>query len=103
MIINRSCEYGKKNEEMRKKLKKQGFVSSVEISGNLNYYGFYKDTIHPYIEPSKLFREMKKYCENSKDFDCIRLNIDGTIKYWYREDQVKELIHLIKMKNHKND
>lgn len=96
MIINKSCEYGKKNELLRKKLNKQGYVSSVGISFNLDFYGFYKA---PYVKQEQLFKEMKKYCENSKKFDCIRLNIDGTIKYWYKADQVKELISIIKIKN----
>ena len=96
MIIKKSCEYGKKNELLRKKLKKQGFISSVEISSNLDFYEFYK---YPHIKQEKLFKEIKKYCEKSHKYDCVRLNIDGTIKYWYKENQVKELIRIVKKSN----
>jgi len=88
MINIEKCDYGPENLLKRKELKKRGYISSVELSRNYSAYGV------PMIE-SNQFRKMKRFCRKSEKYHCIALTISGTVKNWYRKDQVREIIKAI--------
>lgn len=60
-------------------LKKDGWISSVEISRMERFSKIDK-------------RKMWKLCEGSKEFDCLKIDANGSIKYWYKRDKLDEML-----------
>lgn len=86
MIESRkSIAFGSERAKEIRDLKKDGWISSVEISRMERF--------------SKIIpRKMWKLCEGSKEFDCLKIDANGSIKYWYRRDKLDEMLKFLEKK-----
>lgn len=83
MIIDEYCIFGESNKNKRRELNKKGYISSVELSKYNNEFGIQK--------PAKNnLKHMREFCKTSEIYDCIRFNVSGTIKYWFKLNQIKK-------------
>jgi len=82
MISKERCAYGAENKLKRTELKRRGYVSGVALSKKSLVTGYQ-------------LTKMKRLCSNSEKYNILELNISGTIKNYYKESQVKEIINQI--------
>ena len=85
MISIEKCNYGKDNENKRKELINRGYISSVMISKHSEKYGIPNPV-------GSMLRKFKKLCEYNDIYHCIELHISGTIKNWFKESQITDMV-----------
>lgn len=76
-------------EVQRASLRKQGFVSSVWVSGNARY----PDGTSASPRAMTLLRRL---AERSPDYHAVYLSVDGGGKYWYYKGQVNAMLELVR-------
>lgn len=77
-----SLDYKQRAKEIRK-LKKDGWVSSVKIARMEEFREI----------PMRKLREL---CKKSDKFIALRINVSGTTKLWYRESDLNAMLEEIK-------
>ncbi|MFW9899678.1 MAG: hypothetical protein ACFFDY_00140 [Candidatus Thorarchaeota archaeon] len=89
MILEEYCIFRKNNKDKRKELNEKGWISSVKLSRFSSEFSI----------PNPIdynLKRMREFCKTSRIYDCIKLNISGTIKYWFKKDQIKNILEGIK-------
>jgi len=88
MITTEKCSYIQTElKKKRKELKERGYVSSVAIAGMLNCH-------IEIVDRRRLFEDMKKVVQKSESVHGILLDIFGTTKMYYKENEWKEIIEM---------
>jgi hypothetical protein len=83
MIKNiKSNTIGSERAKEIRQLKKDGWISSVEIS---RMERFRK------IKPN----DMIKLCKDSKEFNCLKIDVHNSIKYWYKHEQLDAILKVL--------
>ena len=77
-------------EKTRKMLWHGGFISSVEVGRRLRHY-----ELDSSVPIEKCMAEMAIVAKYSAEFETVRLNIEGTIKHWYKKTQLKALVDIV--------
>ncbi|MCK5600883.1 hypothetical protein KAR91_03380 [Candidatus Pacearchaeota archaeon] len=74
--------YGKERAKEIRQLKKDGWVSSVEISR--------MDRFRKIIP-----RKMMILCRDSEEFKSLKIDSNGSIKYWYRREDLDKILEIL--------
>jgi len=78
------------NRKKRQELKERGFISSVFIATKIR-----NKKINVIKYDQSLFRKLNKLAKTSGKYCAVQLNIGGIIKYWYKEDQLNDMLQEI--------
>lgn len=87
MITDKKSEAKNSSERAKeiRKLKKQGWISSVKIS-----------LLHWKLRQKiNVCRKLIKLCKNSEEFHSVRFDFNGTKKHYFKASELKEMIATI--------
>lgn len=78
-------------KKKRKELKSEGFISSVAIATKIRNGEIKLIKYH-----TTIFRKLKDLVTlPTNNFHAIRLNISGSIKWWYKESELNSMLQEI--------
>lgn len=74
----------------RNELKSDGYISSVAIAAKIR-----NGEIKINITSSYFFTKLKNFVKKSENYHSIMLNISGTVKWWYKENDIENILNEI--------